>query len=360
MAFADLFPSFIITPIAGVMADRFDRHRLIIVTQALQMCNAGTLAVLSLTGVIEIWGLFALTLFNGMVTAVNTAVRLTMVPNLVTREHLTAAVALDATLFNLARFGGPAIAGLIIVHLGISAAFVINTATFTVFLFALTRLKFVRNEVTARPTGSVLSQFTEGVTYAFRHPGIAPMLMILSAAALGLKPYIELLAGFAADVFHRGPEALSMMMSGTGIGAVVGAVWLAQRGMVAGLAVITVCGLFVGGTGLLVFTGTDQFGLAVIMTFVVGFAMQICGTGTQTLMQAFVAGPMRGRVMSLYGMIFRGAPAAGALAMGALSEEFGLRPPVAAGGVACLAVALFALRRLPRIRATLEAQARPS
>lgn len=360
MAFADLFPSFLLTPFGGVLADRMDRRRMFFVTQAIQMAIAVVLASLSVTGVIEIWSLFALTLANGLVTAVNTGVRLTMVPNLVAREHLTAAVALDATLFNLARFVGPAIAGVIILKFGVSTAFVVNAVSFSAFLFALTRIQFVRNEVAMRPPGSVLSQFTDGLRYALRHPGIAPMLLALVAAALGLKPYIELLAGFADDVFHRGPEALSMMMSGTGIGAVVGAVWLAQRGMVSGLALITVCGLVVGGAGLLAFTATDLFWLALPMTVVVGFCMQICGTSTQTLMQSAVEGPLRGRVMSLYGMIFRGAPAAGALVMGALSEEFGLRAPVAAGGVLCIAIAVYTVPRLPRIRAALETSIKPT
>ncbi|MGE3936127.1 MAG: MFS transporter [Rhodospirillaceae bacterium] len=360
MAFADLFPSFLLTPFGGVLADRMDRRKMFFITQAIQMAIAAMIATLAVTGTIDIWSLFALTLANGLVTAVNTGVRLTMVPNLVAREHLTAAVALDATLFNLARFVGPAIAGVIILKLGVSAAFVFNALSFTAFLFVLTRIRFVRNEVPARPTGSVLSQFVDGVRYALRHPGIAPMLLALVAAAIGLKPYIELLAGFADVVFHRGPEALSMMMSGTGVGAVVGAVWLAQRGMVTGLALITVCGLVIGGAGLLVFTATDMFWLAVPMTLVVGFAMQICGTSTQTLMQASVEGPMRGRVMSLYGMIFRGAPAAGALAMGTLSEHFGLRAPVAAGGILCLAIALYTLPRLPRIRAAIEASTKPT
>ncbi|MBM3485133.1 MAG: MFS transporter [Alphaproteobacteria bacterium] len=354
MAFADFFPSFVLTPFAGVLADRVNRHRLILITQVLQAVLAAILAAITVAGIVDIWSLLAITLLAGMVAAVNTAARLTFVPNLVPREHLGAAIAIDATHFNLARFIGPAFAGIIIDQFGVGTAFAINAATFTVFACVLTRVKMLAEETTARPAGNAIGQFVEGMRYALGHRGIAAMLVVLVAAALGIKPYMELLAGFAGDVFKGGPHELAIMTATTGIGAVIGAVWLGQRAGIAGLARITVWGLVIGGLSLAAFGSIDNFWLAVPMTVVAGFGMQVIGTGTQTMMQAAVAGPVRGRVMSLYGMIFRGGPAVGALIMGWLSEYFGLQAPVIGGGILCIMVALITVRRLATIRATLE------
>ncbi|MEE8559167.1 MAG: MFS transporter [Alphaproteobacteria bacterium] len=354
IAFADLFPTVVLTPIAGVIADRMDRRHMSIIAQSLAMVQAVLLSGLTIGGLIDIRALFGLTLFLGVVTSFGTAARLSLIPNLVSREHLSSAIAINSAVFNIARFLGPAVGGVIIVASGVGPAFAFNAATFVVFLVALSRVRVLSTETAGKSEDGVMSQVVEALRYARTHPGIGPMLLLLIATALGGKAYMELLPGFADDVFGRGAEALAQFTAAAGLGALVTALWLAQRGVVVGLTLITISSVLVGGLTILLFTASDIFWVALPCTLVAGAAMAVTGTGTQTLMQNTVAGAMRGRVMSLYGVIFRGAPALGALIMGALSEIIGLRLAVAGGGVLCLLVWFWAMKREPITARALE------
>lgn len=345
IAFADLFPTVVLTPIAGVIADRVDRRNMLMITESLAMVQAGLLSGLTIAGLIDIWTLFGLTMFLGVVTSFGTAARLSLIPDLVPREHLSSAIAINSAVFNVAQFLGPAVGGVIIVAYGVGPAFAFNAATFVAFLTALSRVRGLATETAGKSEVGVIGQVVEACRYARAHPGIGPMLLVLIATALGLKAYIELLPGFADEVFGRGAEALAQFTAATGLGALVTALWLAKRGVVVGLTLITLSSVLVGGVTVLVFTASDIFWLALPCTFVAGAAMAVTGTGMQTLMQNTVAGAMRGRVMSLYSVIFRGGPALGALIMGALSETIGLRLSVAGGGVLCLLVWFWAIRR---------------
>ncbi|MPY69991.1 MAG: MFS transporter [Alphaproteobacteria bacterium] len=356
IAFADLAPCVVITPIAGGLADRLDRKRMVIWTQSLAMLQAVALAVLTLSGLIEIWSLFLLTLFLGMVMAVNTAARLTLVPNLLEREHVPSALALDSGLFNVARFIGPAIAGALIVQWGVGAAFVFNAVTFLAFLAALWRIRLIRDEGKGRIVGNLFAEVGEGLRYAFKHPGIGPVLIVIAAAALGAKPYIDLLPGFADEVYHRGAEGLAQFTAVSGIGAFVAAAYLAQRGTTTGLTRLLLWALAAAAFGLFLFCSTDNYWVGLAAIAVIGASVVICGTGTQTLMQGAVDGAMRGRVMSLYGVIFRGGPALGALVMGVASDFVGLQAALAGGGLICIAALLWLRRRYRAVSAVLEAE----
>jgi MFS family permease len=358
MAFADLFPSVVITPFAGAIADRVDRRRMSLLTQALAMLQAIALAVLTLTGLIDVYWLLGLTFFLGVVMAFNTGARLAMVPNLMEREHLPSALALDSAVFNVTRFVGPALAGVIIAAWGVAAAFIVNAATFVIYLWALSVIRMLRDEGAGRQVGNLLAEVGEGMRYAFRHPGIGPALMVLLAAAIGAKPYIDLLPGFADAVFDRGAQGLAQLSAISGVGAFLAAGFLAQRGTTTGLTRLTLGGLLAAGISLAVFCATDIYWIGLLSITVLGGAVVVCGTGTQTLMQSAVEGSMRGRVMSLYGVIFRGGPAVGALVMGAASEFVGLQIALAGGGVACLFALLWLLPRYRRVSTELENGAR--
>lgn len=334
IAFADLFPTVVVTPVAGAMADRVDRRWLSIVSQIASMVQAVALAFLSLTGLIEMWSLFVLTAFLGVVQGINTAARLSMVPNLMERQHLPSALALDSAIFNLARFLGPALAGSIILFWGVGFAFLFNAVTYILYLWALLRLRMIRDEGGGRKSGGLFRQSFDGVRYAAGHSGIGPLLLLLIAIALGVKPFLELLPGFADDVFHRGVQGLAHLTAISGIGAFIAAIWLAQRGTQVGLTRVVRGGVALGALSILVFAATDIYAVGLTGAFFAGAAVVLCGTATQTLMQHVVQGDMRGRVMSLYGVIYRGGPALGALAMGSASEVIGLQWAVAGGGIA--------------------------
>ena len=354
IAFADLFPTVLLTPLAGVVADRYDRLRITIVSQYLAMGQAVLLAALTLTGQITIWWLLVLSLFVGVVWSFNTAARLSMIPNLVERRYIPSAVALNAAAFNVARFIGPALAGAIMALWGAGEAFAFNALTYVVFIVALMKMRLLDVETGGRARGGMLAQSFDGIAYARRHPGIGPILLLLIAMAVGVKPMLELLPGFADAVFHSGVEGLAQLTAAAGLGALITAIWLAQRGRMTGLTRIAMLALAVSAGAIAVFTATDWFPLGLAACFCFGVTITMAGTATQSLMQNAVEGHMRGRVMSLYGLVYRGAPAAGALVMGAAADLVGLRWALASGGVICVAALIWIAGRRVSMTQALE------
>jgi predicted MFS family arabinose efflux permease len=195
----------------------------------------------------------------------------------------------------------------------------------------------------------------EGYLYAARHPGIGAMLLLMAVTSLGTRGFVEMLPGFADDVFHRGPQALAWMTATVGGGAVVGGLWMVRRPAVAGLTSLVFGNTLLMSAALLGFTATARFWVALPCLALAGFALVVSGIGAQTLVQSAVDPAMRGRVMALYGMIFRGGPALGAVVTGAASSAFGLRLPVAAGALLCAAYWLWARLAQPAVARTLEA-----
>jgi len=330
---ADLLPTIFFAPIAGVVADRVNRHRMMFVTQFLGMLQALTLAALAFSGLLDIWCLVGLTMFIGIVWAFNTAARLSMVPNLLEPQHVPSAVAMDSAIFNLARFIGPMVAGYLIAGVGAGPTFLINGITFAVFLVCLLQARLIRDARGARSTANILVQATEGIRYAVKHPGIRPVLILIIALAIGIKPTLELLAGVTDTVYNLGPTGLGNLMAASAVGATIAAVWLAQRGTVVGMTRIVISALLLGIVSLFAFTATQSFVFGLVCASFIGAAIVVGGTGTQTLMQNAVDGAMRGRVMSLYGMVYRGGPALGAFAMGSAAEFIGFQSALACGGV---------------------------
>jgi len=332
MSMAEFFPVVFLSPLAGALADRRDRVGIIRVTQIAGSVEASLLAVFVYTGTITIELLLALTLLLGVFNAMAQPSRLALIPTLVDRAALPSALAINAIIFNSARFLGPAVAGIVIARVSVGAAFTVNAATYVAFLIAMTNLR----GLPALPVGatqSVLKASAEAYVYATRHPGIAPMLLLFTVTTIGTRGFVELFPGFADSVFGRGPEGLSMLTSTVGLGAICGALWMLLRPAIAGLTRLVLAHTLVISLAILAFTATDRFILALPCVFLAGTAMTITGIGAQTLLQAAVDIRMRGRIMALYGMIFRAGPAVGAVLMGSLSERFGLRLPLALGAL---------------------------
>lgn len=355
VAFADLFPTVIFSPLAGALADRHDRRTVVFVTQLLAMMQAVALAILTALGTIDIYLLFTLTLLLGVANALNQPARLALIPSLVERSSLSSAVALNSIVFNSARFIGPAIAGFAIAHGSIALAFAINATTYIAFLVALLLMRFTAAEPIVRK-GHILGNTLEGYTYAMRHPGLGPMIVMLAVTSLCSRAFVELLPGFADAVFQRGPQALAWLTAATGLGAMAGGFWMAQRSSLEGLTSLLIGNVLVMSAALLGFTATDIFWVALPCLFLAGISLVINGIAAQTLIQNATASAMRGRVMGLHGMIFRGGPALGALIMGAASSYVGLRLPVAVGAVICGAFWLWGRVREKTIAAALEHQ----
>ena len=359
MSMAEFFPVVFLSPIAGALADRRDRVGIIRITQIAGSIEATLLAVLVYSHTITIELLFALTLLLGVFNAFAQPSRLALIPTLVDRPALPSALAINAIIFNSARFLGPAVAGVVIARISVGAAFAVNAATYVIFLIAMLNMR----GLPALPVGatqSVLKASAEAYAYASRHPGVAPMLLLFTVTTIGTRGFVELFPGFADSVFGRGPEGLSMLTSTVGLGAICGALWMLLRPAIVGLTRLVLVNTLLISLAILAFTATDRFIVALPCVFLAGTAMTITGIGAQTLLQAAVDVRLRGRIMALYGMIFRAGPAVGAVLMGSLSGHFGLRLPLAAGAFVSCSFWAWTRLKQKRIAETLEADPSPA
>lgn len=345
IAFAELFPTMIIAPIAGAIADKTDIKRLMLVCQIFAGVQAALLAGLVFTDLITIEILFGLTLFLGAVLGFQAPVRMALVPSLVEKEELSAAIALSAATFNGAGFVGPAVAGVVIVLGGVAPAFALNALSYAVFIFALTRVQLtLKSHSKGDRKAGILHDLAEGIRYTSGHFSIRSVLILLFTMSFLLRPFNELLPGFAAEVFDRGAEGLAMMTSATGLGAMSGGLWLARRGLTEGLSQILVKVMLLGIVGLLGFASSKIFWVALVSLVAVGFSVASIGISTQVMVQNSVDSAMRARVMSLYGVLNRGGPALGALIMGWAASDLGMASPVIAGALLALLVWLAVFR----------------
>jgi MFS family permease len=356
LAFLELFPATVVGPIAGALVDRRDRLAMVKATQGLLMLTAGLMTLAAFLGVLSIWLLAVLIFIHGAIQAFSQPARLSLISNLVGPRDLPVAVAFNSISFNLARFIGPPIAGIIIVSGGASWAFLANTVSYALLLVALATVRPLTSTAPpARDTSrSLLVEIMEGWRYAMSHPGIGPMLWLMIVSSMLTRPVVELLPAFAGEVFKTDAHGLALLTAAIGVGAIIGGLFLAQRERLTGLTWINLYSGVAVAILVLLFTATDEFYFGLAAIGLGGGAMVINGTAGQTLVQSAVASSMRGRVLGIYGIIFRGGPALGALTMGILSEWWGLRWPVAAGAILALGFYAWFSRRLPRMAEALE------
>lgn len=358
IGFAELAPAMVLAPLAGAVADRVNRLKGIQWTQSLAMLQAVALAALAYGGLITIWWLFALSALRGVIMAFNQPLRFAILPSLVEKKDLSSAIGINSLSFNSARVLGPVGAAWIIAQWGAATAFAVNAVTFLIFIVTLFAVKIELPPRRApKPISNMPVEILEGIRYCMRTPGIAQMFVLLSVVAMFGRAFVELLPGFADAVFAMDAQGLGILHSAIGVGAILASILLARRGSVIGLTRIVAWTLLVLGGGLLGFTATTHFVFAVACAGLIGFAMVIVGVGEQQLLQTAVSGDVRGRVMSLYGMISRGGPALGALTMGTASSFIGLRWPVAIGGILILVLFVWAIRRAGTMAEALEHEA---
>jgi MFS family permease len=355
IAFADLFPTIVITPFAGVIADRVDRLKMARLCQGLAGVHAFILSALTFSGFIDIWSLFALTMILGAILAFGTAARLAMVPNLMEPRHVPIAIGMDSSLYNMARVVGPVAAAAMISLLGTGATFLFNGFCYAIFVYCLFRIHLVRQESSGRG-GNVFAQTLDGIRYVAKHPGIGPALLLLTATALGVKPFLELLPGIADGVFKAGIEGFASFASIAGAGAIVTGLWVAARGKAEGTTRIAFAAMVMGVIGVFIISATEVIWVGLLGTFIIGGAITLAGTSTQILMQNSVDGAARGRVMALYGMVHRGGPALGAVIIGAAAELIGLQTAMIGGGIVTLLVFILMLRRYRTMVSALESR----
>ena len=357
VAAAEALPFWLLVPIAGAVADRVDRLRMF---RNLQFVTAGLsilLAVLVFTGEITVHLIAAIVFVNGCVQSMLLPVRFTIIPNLVPRKDLASALALHSILFQLSVFIGPAIAGILITTYGVGYAFVFHISTYVVFIGALLFIRLTHADIRAEQPSGILAEMWAGMRYVALHRSILPMLALVMAAAALARPYLDLMPGFADAIFGRGAEGLATLVSAAGIGGMAAGLAIAQYGRTERMTVFVFASILTLSVATFLFATTNSYHFAIGCVVVIAAMLTVSGTGSQILIQNAVEGAMRGRVMSIYGLTWRAAPALGALAMGALSTPFGLQAPLAAGAVLCLVVWLIILPKRKTLVNELEAQA---
>ena len=319
------------------MADRVSPVRINLVCQIIAMVLSAALCAFTLADIMNAPLLAGLVFAQGLVMGFVQPARFTMVYALVPREFLASAVAINSVAFNIARFIGPALAGGILVLSGPALAFGVNTLSFLAFVAVLLRLDLDTPESNpGRPSRSLLADMWEGARYALGHRYIGPLLAFSAVVSMGARPYMELFPGFADEVLGGGAAELAILSSGTGLGAVVAGTWLATRGAAMASARFTVQCAGLAALGVLGFSMSTHIAASLVCVMVAGAAIVMVGITMQTLLQLSVDSELRGRVMSLYGMVFRSGPAIGALLMGVASEWFGLQWPLAVGAFVVL------------------------
>ncbi|MBX9702051.1 MAG: MFS transporter [Acetobacteraceae bacterium] len=355
VAFCDLAPAVVFSPIAGAIADRVDRVRLTMIAQTAIALQAVAIGLLIATGDLTIGALLLLEVVSGVASSFAQPARQSLMPALVPRADLPAAVACNSLCFNVARFIGPALAGPIIAFWGVVPAVMLNALA---YLFATATMPLLRPAPAERvghaPGAGVLAEMVEGFRYAGRHAGIGPILLFAASASLMMRGIPEILPPFVERLFDQGPQGLALLTAAFGVGALASGIWVASRGRLAGATRLGVWAVALQAVFTIGFIATPWFPVAVLCGALMGAAGSVHGISVQTLVQSASDPAMRGRVLSLWGMITRACPALGALVLGAAGEVFGLRWPVFVAMLLTLLVFAWGLSRLPRMAAVLE------
>ena len=351
--FCGQIPMLFLSPVAGVLADRLDRRRVILITQTLLMAQATVLALLSRTGAVRIWHVLALNVFFGVVNSLDMPTRQAIVPELVERrEDLSNAIALNATIVNATRLIGPTVAGLLIASYGEAACFAVNAASFLPVIISLLLIR-----LPSRPAADggvekpMFSGFREGLAYAFGFEPIGTILALLAVLSLTGMPYTVLMPVFATKILGGSARTMGFLTAASGLGALSGAIYLASRGTVRGLLRRIAAGSALFGAGLIGFSLSRHFWLSELMLFVAGFGVMVMMAACNTVLQTLAADDKRGRVMSLYVTALTGVAPLGGLLSGTLAVRWGAPATVALGGAASVAGALFFATRIPALRA---------
>jgi MFS family permease len=349
VAFAGQIPVFLLAPIGGMVADRWDRRRVVVATQAASMVLAGILAGLTLSGRVKVWEVILLASLMGVVNAFDIPARQAFLVDMVGREDLMNAIALNSSMFNGARVIGPAIAGILVASIGEGWCFFANSVSYIAVIAGLLMMRISRRAVEEHHA-SAFEHIAEGFRFVRRTAPILALLLLLGLVSLVAMPYSVLMPIFAARILHGNATTLGTLMGATGIGALTGALVLASRTGLKGLSrwVAVSCAGF--GVALILFSLSRWYLLSVILLVPVGFAMMVQMASSNTLIQAMVPDRLRGRTMAVYSMMFMGMAPLGSLLSGALAERIGAPWTVALGGLGAIIGAFIFARSLPKLR----------
>jgi MFS family permease len=342
VAFTQFAPAVVFGPVFGVLADRFDRRRASLLINSISVGNMLLLAYLVYLGMVDIHTLTALSLMQGVLDGAHMPVRMSVVPNLVTKKQLQSAIALTSISFNVSRFVGPAFAGIIIVKFGIAAAFFANGISYLSLIAAMLVIRLNPASDRKRAQKHPWLELKDGVRYVLHHESIRAVLIIIALASVFGRGALEMMPAFADAVYQRGSAGLAILTSAIGAGAIATGLVLSRGTTWLNVNVVRTAagsgGILTAALGLPL-----HFNVAVAIVTSIGIVLSICGVGSQILIQTLVDDGVRGRVSSIWGMVAFGGTAIGGLLVGSAASLWGLQNSVIVTGILCsVAVALSA------------------
>jgi predicted MFS family arabinose efflux permease len=344
--FCQQLPVFVLGPLGGLAADRYSRHRLVLLTQTLALVQALALAALTLTGQVQVWHVLALALTLGAINAFDMPGRQSLVIQMTGKDDLLNAISLNSAIFNAARVVGPAVAGLLVAGLGEGICFLLNALSFVAVIGGLLAMRLPPWE--RRAPEAPWARLKDGFRYAYHTRHIRLLLGLVATATIASMPAQILMPFFADAIFHRGSRGFGFLLGAIGIGAVVGTLVLARRSRTTGLTDVIFVSALSAGLGYVLFAVSPSFYISLAIAPVIGFSVMRQNASANTSIQVSIPDEYRGRIMALYSMMLVGMGPFGSLAAGALAERFGARITVLLGGLLCLAAATWFRLRCPR------------
>jgi MFS family permease len=349
--FAGQIPTLFITPFAGVLVDRHDRRRILLVTQIGSLLQSALLAVLTFTDVITVSQIIWLQVVQGVINSFDTPARQAFVSEMVEdRRDLPNAIALNSSMVNGTRIIGPSIGGLLIAGFGEGWCFTIDAISYIAVIGSIVAMRVAPRARQEAAEMHLLEELHHGWKYVLHSIPIRSALVLVAVVSTAGTPYTVLMPAIAAQVLHGGPNTLGLLMTATGVGALSGALYLAQRESVVGLGRVIMYASAVFGVGLVVFSFTSTLWLSMLVLAIAGCGFMIHLAATNTVLQTIVEERLRGRVMSFYTMAFFGTVPIGSLLGGILADRFGAMPTVMVTGVICLCGSAWFAYKLPAIR----------
>jgi predicted MFS family arabinose efflux permease len=354
VAFAEICPLIVVGPPFGVWADRFDRRKLAVVIQILMLLQSLLLFTAIRFDVLTIGLLFALTLIEGIIQAAYQPVRLALIPNMVRKQDLVSAAAFTAVTFNVARFVGPAIAGVVFTYSGPDWMVLFNALTYGLLTVAWFSIHLPPQAGEKHEARGLVRDLLDGLRYVAARPALFALFMVLTINALFARPLTYLFSAFTGAVYQAGPETLALFTSAVGVGAILAGLKLSMDGKTRGLIRSILINIVITAACMAGFAFTTYKPLAVVLIFLFGYSITVVTVAAQTLVQNSVDDNMRGRVLSLWVAFTRGAPAVGVLVIGWIANHIGLMWPTAGAALLCLGGMALMLKRRREMRGFFE------
>jgi len=350
VGFCGQIPTLLLAPFAGVLVDRWDRHRILVVTQALSLVQSAALAVLTLAGVITVPHVLLLQVAQGVINAFDTPARQAFVSEMVEdRADLPNAIALNSSMVNASRIIGPSVGGVVIAAVGEGWCFALDAVSYVAVLASLRAMRLAPRARQQRET-HMREELAAGFRYVTRFVPVRSALLLLSLVSVMGMPYTVLMPAISANVLHGGPHTLGFLMTASGAGALAGALYLASRRSVLGLGRAMAVASSTFGAGLVAFSLSRSLWLSLMLLPVVGAGMMITMAAANTVIQTVVREELRGRVMAFYTMAFLGTAPIGSLIAGVAADRIGPQRTILLGGLSCIMAGVWFALSLPRLR----------